>query len=186
MRSSRFALLALSLLAGIGSCRARHAARASSASYAWWVTARFNPSETVIEGIPVHAIDSTWVSALALSRSVLPPEAGHDPSGLADSSVSFVLDGDFNGDGTPDRALVGVYRTVRGQAGRFLLILTRHKSGSEKVHLALQPGEPGFSVLSRSGDKLSWWECMECDAGWDFAWNGHEYALLPPDSSETE
>ncbi len=171
---------ALALVTTVAGCRPNpHRAALKHVTYAWWITVRFRPNGDSIAGIPIRSVDSTWTGALALNRAVLPPEAQRDPSSLADSLVAFTLDGDFNRDGAPDRALVGVYQTAAGATGRFLLILTLRGKRWQKADVLKEPGDPGFSVLTVHGDTLSWWDCMECDFGFEVAWNGHEYAVLP-------
>ena len=175
-------LLALTALCG---CKPKPApatvtaAAPAATAYSWWVTATFDPQGETVEGLPIRTIDTSWAGALALSRSVLPSVAANDLSGLADSTITFTRDGDFNHDGVRDRALVGVYRTHAGTTGRFLLILTQRSGRPTIAHLSQEPGQAGFSGLAIAHDTLSWVECMECDVSWEFAWNGHEYALLP-------
>jgi hypothetical protein len=170
--------LIVSLMLGAPSCGPKPRPLSTSAG-AWWVTAAFAPAFDTVAGLPIRQLDSTWTGALGLSRSVLPPEAAKDMSGLADSSVAFELHGDFNHDGHQDRALVGVYRTTADSTGRFLLIQTREHEQWVVSYLAQQPGPAGFSVLSQVRDTLVWAECMECDVFWELAWNGHEYDVLP-------
>ena len=94
---------------------------------AWWVTATFQPSDEAVEGIPVRQLNSRWLRASTITRSVLPVEAMHTGETVEEHGFSFVLDADLDGDGRQERALVGVFQTVSGETGRFLLILGRSR-----------------------------------------------------------
>lgn len=157
---------------------------ASVSGATWWVTATFAPTSSVIAGIPVAEIDPSWTAALLLDRSILPPEAANDLSGIADSTIRFEWTGDFDHDGMRDRAVVGVYRTNSDSTGRFLLVLTETEGRVLATKVGQLPGPPSFSGLSLRGDTLIWAECMECDSYWAFAWDGKSYAVLPDPSEE--
>jgi len=148
-------------------------------NYAWWLTVRFTPVSDTIFSMPIGLVDSTWSKATVLTRDILPPQARDDPGVLADTAFGFCFDGDFNHDGRRDRAAVGVYRTHRGNLGRFLLILTQTDSGHWRTaFLVAVPGDPGFGLLavSPTGD-LGWWRCMECDNWTEVAWADGAYVL---------
>jgi len=124
-------------------------------------------------------LDPTWRRVMVLRRDRLPADASSEPAGLADSSVAFVIDGDFNHDGRADRALVGTYETDDGQFGRFFLILTRRRGRWTKAFLSLDRGRPGFGAILRDRDHLLWLACMDCDSYDTIAWTGREYDTLP-------
>jgi hypothetical protein len=133
--------------------------------YAWWLTVRFTPTSQKIASIPIRRIDPEWSRAEALTRKLLPPEASSDPSSLENPAFGFSREGDFDGDGLRDKALVGVYRTRSGKMGRFLLIVTQRKPGPwQPTFLEKVPGDPGFSILWSDGRVLRWYQCMECDS----------------------
>ena len=148
---------------------------------AWWVSWRIPPRDTVIEGLPVGELDSTWTAATALADVTPPP-------GIADSNdpfrmlgARFTSDGDFNRDGRADRALVGTYRTTSGAQGRFVAILTRADGGGwEKAWVYTLPGAPAFSALidGPRGVEPTWIECMECDTSTDIRWRGTTYQAI--------
>lgn len=140
----------------------------------WWISRTFDVIGDTVVGIPIQALDSSWVAARVLNREMMPGDQG-----LVNRDLAFQLAGDFNHDDLQDRVVLGVYRTHQGQTGRFLLFLTQNAGGWQKAQLVQEPGSAGFSILTHSGDTLSWYECLECDFGLDFAWNGRKFALLP-------
>ena len=135
----------------------------SAIQYAWWVTAEFSPSNTEIFGIPVFGLNRQWDRASLLSRALLPAAARADPSLLDDPDYGFEIEGDFDRDGSVDRAGVGVFRDTAGREGSFLVIV---KSDGAAWHLdTLFSATPGarFSILSLDADSvLRWRFCMEC------------------------
>ncbi len=158
-----------------------HAARSpqqvDSAHYAWWLTARFTPANDTVDSIPIHAIDTSWAKASVLTRHVLPPQAAA-PGEWTDTTYAFVREGDFDQDGRPDRAMVGVYQTKSGDVGRFLLVITQRAAGKwQKAFLATTPGEAGFSVLFPEGAGIGWSTCMECDSWAKLASTSRGYEL---------
>lgn len=153
---------------------------ARNAPDAWWLTARFVPADTAVAGLSVGRIDSTWTRAVALSRQAMPDSAAADRRQLNARNLGFERSGDFNGDGRPDRALVGAYETRSGEHGRFLLVLTRTPAGTwEKAFVSEEPGVAGFSILWQSATGLAWMFCLECDDGALLRWQQDRYALVP-------
>lgn len=147
----------------------------------WWVSWRIPPRDTVIEGIPVRALDSTWTTATALASVAPPPEALDSADTFRRLGARFTTDGDFNRDGRPDRAIVGTYRNERGEEGRFVAILTRREAGGwERAWVYRLPGVAAFSALmdGRVGNALTWIECMECDTSTDIRWRGGRYEAV--------
>jgi hypothetical protein len=178
--------LAAALLTATACSRATRAAperaaprpAANRITFAWWVTARFAPSDPTVEGVPVGRLDTAWVAATPLSADRLPAEARREPGHLNDPAFGFRHEGDFNGDGRRDLALVGVYRARRGTEGKFLVVLTRTSQGAwERAFVAGTLGPPGFSVLQRTDSGLVWWDCMACDVGAALRWDGTAYRL---------
>ena len=147
----------------------------------WWVSWRIPPTDSAIEGIPVRQLDSTWTAATALS-SVNPPPGALDTTGTFRMlGARFATEGDFNRDGRPDRALVGTYRTRRGEEGRFVAILTRADAGTwQRAWIHTLPGAPAFSALidGPRGNEPTWIECMECDTSTDIRWRGTRYEAI--------
>ena len=148
---------------------------------AWWVSWRIPPTDSVIEGIPVRRLDSTWTAATALASVAPPPGARDTTDTFHMLGARFTMDGDFNHDGRPDRALVGTYRAKDGEEGRFVAILTRGESGAwEKAWVHTLPGAPAFSALIQGprGNEPTWIECMECDTSTDIRWRRTEYEAI--------
>jgi len=105
-----------------------------------WPVMTFVPTGTEIDSLPLALIDSSWSLATPLDVSMLPQ---HDSTGVfgVSDSVGFRFEGDFNHDGIPDRARVGVYHDAQGDEGSFVLILTRSSLGTAaKVRQALAVG----------------------------------------------
>jgi hypothetical protein len=147
---------------------------ATAQVYAWWVTARFVPGDTVLEGIPISKIQSEWERASVLTDKDLPSEAQAPGEGLREHGFAFSLDRDLNGDGINERAVAGVYRTREGAQGRFLLVLGKTRAGVwSKSALFVLPGEAGFSALAINAGKLIWVPCMECDEAGTLEYANH-------------
>lgn len=139
--------------------------QAEGITYAWWLTAQFNPEGQAVEGLPLAAVDSTWTDASVLREEMFPPEARQKGESVADHGGHLSLAVDLDGDRRPERAVVGVYRDRAGVTGRFLLILDSDSQGRpRKKALFAEPGSPGFSALFLWDKKLHWAFCMECDS----------------------
>jgi hypothetical protein len=141
--------------------------------YAWWLRIEFRPVHQTVRGIPLRNLDSNWIRATELKKSYIPKELlyefGRDV--MADNHLVFTRSGDFNKDGNPDEALVGVYEDRVGKRGGFILILSQRGDRLEKIHLEQWPGKPGFVALSLTGDNLLVWSCMECDSAGELGWD---------------
>jgi hypothetical protein len=154
--------------------------RSPQITQAWWITARFVPDDSLVVGVPISELSSDWTLATVLRTELLPPEAASDPSSLVNDNVDFVLDGDFNVDGNPDRAAVGVYRRDDGVEGNFVLILTNEEGKWTKAFLLQAPGKPGFLVLRVNAEGvLSASDCMECDGWRALRWYEDHYDWEP-------
>ncbi len=141
-------------------------------NYAWWLRVRFEPIGDRVLGVPIGRIDSTWGLASVLTGDMMPLEAAEWNQSLPDSVFRFEIDADFDGDGDKERAVVGVYRDRVGNAGRFVLILTRRGGGWEPAAVFTRPGEAGFSILTAATQGVAWWTCLSCDV-WDpIEWPG--------------
>ncbi|PJB80408.1 MAG: hypothetical protein CO090_04210 [Acidobacteria bacterium CG_4_9_14_3_um_filter_49_7] len=149
----------------------------------WYVGLKFEPTLTVVQDIPVASLDQSWILARCLTKKDIPQkemknfEKYDEPLGL-----SFEKKGDFNGDGKPDRAVVGVYKDKDGNTGRFLLVLTRRQNKWVKSVLFKRPGRPGFSILGKLTKKgLGWDFCMECDDLSWIKWEKNHFVLIVAD-----
>ena len=191
--------LVISALLGVAACQDRPAAGDSTTAAdssavgavanpgpgtldpPWWVSWRIPPVDSAIEGIPVRQFDSTWTAATALA-SVTPPPGTLDTAGTFRMlGARFSMDGDFNRDGRPDRALVGTYRADDGEEGRFVAIVTRTESGVwEKAWVYTLPGAAAFSALIEGPRAIepTWIECMECDTSTDIRWRRTQYDAI--------
>jgi opacity protein-like surface antigen len=134
------------------------------ASYAWWLRTEFNALHTEVRGIPVKDLRKNWCKATEFARELFPPgllvENGTDV--MAASKLAFSLEGSFDGSGTKQTALVGVYETCGGEKGSFFLIIG---SGTRKVRfLDAYVCTHCFSALSSAGpSQIQIFHCMECD-----------------------
>ena len=153
----------------------------------WWTRVSVTPTDLAIEGVPLAAIDTSWARASVLTLDLLPSAARGDSGFIQDfreGNARFILADDFNRDGIPDRAMVGVYTTHSGETGRFFLILTSTHDKTSKDFLATEPGAPGFSILTRRDTLIDWYECVYCDFSVSYTWNGTAYVHAPSSMEE--
>lgn len=130
----------------------------------WWVTIDFEPRGTQVEGFAVSELDSSWLSATALTDSLLPDDAFPPGENMGDYGGAFEVLRDLTGDGHINKAIVGVYRADTGEVGKFLLVLTAEDGGNwARSSLIKQPGKVGFSWLRNERNPLQWWFCFDCD-----------------------
>src|SRR4051812_18205419 len=119
----------------------------TAVDYAWWVTAKFEATDEVIETIRVRELDPHWITASPLRETHISSKASAPGESLQDHGAAFQREGDFNRDGKTDKAIVGVYRTTAGEQGGFLLIITRNTHGAwTKQALFKNPGG-NFSAI---------------------------------------
>jgi len=136
---------------------------------------RIEPTESSILGFPLTELDRKWKAASLVTESNLPRLAKEDLAYVTDP-YAFSLDGDFNGDGHPDRVVVGVYRARGGEEGQFLLIVTQRTPGGWSVSTVSKlAGRPGPSVLFRAPDSLNWVPCTACDVFAVVSWKRGRY-----------
>ena len=153
---------------------------AQCSGYVWYVGMNFEPTSTVVKGIPVVSLDESWILARCLTKKDVPEKEMKDFEKYDETwGYAFQKEGDFNKDGKPDRAVVGVYKDKDGNTGRFLLVLTRLQNKWVKSVLFKRPGRPGFSILGKLTKKsLRWSFCMECDDISYIKWEKDHYALI--------
>ena len=136
-------------------------------SIAWWVLADFHPSTTEVRGIPAREIRKSWCKATEFRKDLIPREllfeGGTDA--MAAANMSFAIEGSFDGTGTTQVALVGVFEECSGQKGRFILILDQPANGKPSIRFvnALRTDRQ-FGALQKGDDNsIVAWTCMECD-----------------------
>lgn len=130
---------------------------------AWWLNAKFTPSQSDYESLAAKEIDPKWAKLSVLSYEVLPKEAQTDFSWMHHGGFVFQVIDYFKRSGIADRELCGVFEDKDGHQGRFLLVLEKVGSGPWKVaFLYQQPGEAGFSVFIKKSTGLYWGPCMQC------------------------
>ena len=150
--------------------------------YVWYVMANFEPTSTVVQGISVSSLDQSWVLARCLTKKDV-PQKGMKNFEKFDVPLGFAFEkqGDFNCDGKPDKAVVGVYKDKKGDTGRFLLILTKKQHKWVKSYLFKNPGRPGFNILESSKYGLKWCFCMECGNCTLVKWEKDHFVLIVSD-----
>jgi hypothetical protein len=87
---------------------------------------------------------------------------------LEDVGFSLALEADLDGDGIPERAVVGVFETRSGTKGYFLLILGKSTTSSawkKRALFASEQGGPRFSAVAVKDGRLMWQTCFACDIG---------------------
>lgn len=146
---------------------------------AWWVTARFEPREAAIEGISLRDLDGSWVRASVLRTADLPTKATDPGERVEDYGFQLALHADLDGDGQPEKVVVGVFQTRSGERGRFLLILGKSaRAGTwTKRTLFAEPGTPGFSAVRLQDGRLVWVTCFECDSACEVLYRAGRFRL---------
>ena len=142
----------------------------------WYADWRPEPTSAFVAGMPLSAVDSSWASAIALEEVPLPADAYTSTVQMTESGARFLVEDDLNADGVAERAVVGVFRTVAGEEGRFLVIFQRDSVETwRKVFLSTMP-ELGFSALTqpRTGS-IVWAACLSCDSSTEVTWDGTKY-----------
>ena len=140
--------------------------------WAWWLRIKFVPRANAIRGIPADQLDPSWYRVSELRRGLIPQDLVSGKEGGLAWNPNFAVEGDFNGDGRPDHALIGVYEDKNGKFGNFLLILTRASDGKwEKAYLKSFEGNQGPIDLSWNGKTLKLLFCASCDADLWIEWN---------------
>lgn len=169
----RNAALALLVVIAIGGCV--HTGEAEDfitldlkpEGYAWWLRARFHPSETQVRGIPVREISKNWCKASEFRREMFPRELDFN------DDLSFAIDGFFDGSKIKQTAVVGAYETCDGTRGSFLLILNSPRQGPPTIRFVHEmPTDHQFGIL-RAGpnSSIESWHCMSCDSGSRLKWD---------------
>jgi hypothetical protein len=130
---------------------------------AWFLKIRFTPKDTLLEGINIHEIDSTFIKASLLDDSLInKKDSGYFwPS----ENYKFTIDRDVNRDGNNEKIMVGVYKDKYGSSGRFILVLSKTADNNyKKADLVKMEGTASFHVLFiKDNYFVCWSDCMGCD-----------------------
>jgi hypothetical protein len=161
---------------------------AASGSTRWWETFRLEPqpADTAILGVPVATIDSDWRLARLLGEADLDKTQRAE---LARRNLTLLIDGDFNDDGRPDKAVVGAYVDRNDRRGRFVAIFTRYTDRWSRVYRETVEGEAGFGALSTDLRqpaglrRITWSTCVGCTPVGEITWSGQNYLLIPADTA---
>ena len=151
----------------------------STATEAWYLRATFEARDENIEGLHVRTIDPNWERASVLRTIDVPREAKETGDRPEDHGFSFALDADLDGDGTPERAVVGVFRARSGKPGRFLLVLGRSQNAGAMTKKALftDTHGVGFSAIGMRDGRVRWVTCFDCDSWCDLIFQRSRYRL---------
>jgi hypothetical protein len=138
----------------------------------WWPAVRFNAEATEVRGIPVKRIRADWCKATEFTKTLFAEDL-LDPqgrSGLEQEALAFALEGAFDGTGTQQTALVGIYETCRGRRGGFVLIID---SGTRKVRfLQAEDAQAPFAALRKEGDAaIRVVGCLRCNISSVVRWD---------------
>ncbi len=165
-------LLALALVLG-------HPLAEESQGFGWWVTWSFRPMLSVVEGLPVGDLDPNWRLAMLIRPNDLPIASTKPGERLEDTGLRLSVDADLDGDGHAERAVVGVFETIQGEFGRFLLILGRSDPGDpwQKRAVFQVRGGNTFSAVAVKDTILTWYGCLECDDQCEVVHAGTELRL---------
>lgn len=152
---------------------------------AWWLRTEYHPFGADVRGIPVAKIRSDWCKANEFRKDLFPSDqAGY----FEGSSLSFAVDGNFDGSKTRQTGLVGVYETCRGKRGAFFLVLALPEGKPPAIRFIREiPGEREFAMLAIvDRSTIAVFHCMECDHTSKFKWSKTKgsFVLLPPNDSE--
>lgn len=187
-----FAPRRLALLAAAGAI-ASAAAVASEDGFAapvpaqqrWWENFTLEATGTELLGNPVAQVNPSWQRATRLDASQFTPQ---QLTQIRADRRAFELRGDFNDDGTPDRAVVGVYLGDKGERGRFVAVFTR--AGSEAhwraVYTETGDDDQPFSTLHANaeshadtyGTRVYWTACLYCPSTTYVNWMSGGYMLV--------
>ena len=138
----------------------------------WWPAVRFNAEDTNVRGIPVKSIRANWCKATEYTKALFADDLKDDngKNGLDEADLAFSLEGTFDGTGTRQTAVVGVYETCRGKKGGFTLIFDRD---TRKIRFvdgedALEP----FAALRKESDTaIRVVSCLKCDLASVVRWD---------------
>ncbi|WP_230970347.1 hypothetical protein [Nitrogeniibacter aestuarii] len=127
---------------------------------AWWLTLHLDANDQQVAGIPISQLNPAWSGASELTLKKLEAIVSDtELKALTNTQLRLSASADLNGDGAPERYLVGVYRTPAGQTGRFLLALT---GNTPQAHMVTDRSEAAFSALELSGNTMNWYKCLQC------------------------
>ena len=138
---------------------------------AWWLRSRFIAKSKSVKGISAPEFNKNWVRVSELRQGVIPENLVSGKDGELAWNPQFTAEGDFNGDGRPDQALIGVYEEQDGKTGVFLLILTPRTDGKFGQDFSLSFDNPAPIDLVWDGKELKLWFCNYCDNFLSIEWN---------------
>lgn len=151
----------------------------------WWENFTLEATGTELLGNPLARINPSWQRATLLDASQFTPQ---QLAQIRADRRAFELRGDFNDDGTPDRAVVGVYLDSKGERGRFVAVFTR--AGSEThwraVYTETGDDDRPFSTLHVNaeshahtyGTRVYWTACLYCPSTIYVNWMSSGYMLV--------
>jgi hypothetical protein len=139
---------------------------------AWWVVAEFHPTTKEVRGIPAAKIDKNWCKATELRKDLLPKDIVMEGGRDSMEGYSFAVEGNFDGSGKKQVALVGVYEDCSGTTGHFFMVLDQPTGGRPKVRfLSSSPDQHPFAALTVKDKTITLWGCLECDNNATLEWD---------------
>lgn len=139
---------------------------------AWWLNVNIAPQGKAVRGIPVKSIRAGWCLADELTKEMLADELqtknGRDE--LDEYGLSFALEGSFDGSGTRQTAVVGIYETCRCRKGYFFLIFD---TATRKIRfLDHEAARHPFAAIGKeSATAIRIMYCLECDISSVVRWD---------------
>lgn len=141
---------------------------------AWWLTREFKATGHAVYGVPVEGIDPQWKSATILDTAYCKRVLSDAQFRQVEASpLKLSVSMPSNGRDTQEKAFVGVYETLSGDAGRFITIVS---NGRLMAHFT-DAGFAGYSAMLQQGDELLWYKCMDCSDYDVIRWVDGKYVL---------
>ena len=141
---------------------------------AWWVFEKFKPNQNNLKGIPVKQINPSWERVLLLDEAYLKARLSDSQfKELQQSSLRFSAKVNLDKDPHEETVVVGVYKTIAGEAGRFIAIFR----DSKPIKLFAEEGIAGYSSILLESNHIRWYKCMQCNDFDSISWSGADYIL---------
>lgn len=149
------------------------------ANSAWWLRVKFIARSESVRGISASELDASWHRVSELKSGIIPEDFLSGKNGELAWNPRYTANGDFDGDGNENHALVGVYEDKNGKSGAFLLILTPSPSGKLEMSFLQSFEKPGPIDVSWNGKELTLWFCDYCDMFMSIVWNEEKVKYEP-------
>lgn len=173
-RATQWCIMLITLVLVTCSSKGETEKKQAEPNAAWWYTIEFKSTSTIVHGFDLRNIDENWKLAAALDITLLKGRIPEDDiQHFENSSLSFSLISDVDGDGLPEELFVGVYETNESEKGRFVAIT---RKGQVLEHFK-ERGNSGFSALLQADGEIRWYKCMECGEFESIRWSDGSFIL---------